>query len=86
MTGKRFSGIRGRAKFCSQVRKQFPGTSLALGWYLLWTMFVFLPNSYVETPMANVLSRDEAFRRQLGHEGGVLMTGLCPYEKKKKAS
>ena len=37
---------------------------------------MFLPNSYVETLMANVFSGDEAFRRQLGHEGGVLMTGL----------
>ena len=49
---------------------------------LVMTMFVFLPNSCVETPVANVLSGDEDFRRQLGHKGGVCMTGLCPYEKK----
>ena len=39
-------------------------------------MFVFLPNSYVETLMANVIFGDEVFGRQLGHEGGALMMGL----------
>lgn len=36
------------------------------------SVFVFLPNSYVEILMLNVM----VFGRCLGHEGGALMNGV----------